>query len=54
MQWGRPFLWAWSMLFSGAIWIRKRRHPEVDEMDEQTEIFQDLRDAAAWLFSFWP
>jgi len=41
-------------LFSAAIWIRKRRHPEVDAMDEQTEILRDLREAAAWLLGFWP
>jgi len=41
-------------LFSAAIWIYKRRHPEADEMDETTEILQDLREAAAWLLGFWP
>lgn len=42
------------LLFSAAIWIHKLRHPEADEMDEQIEILQDLRQAAAWLFAFWP
>lgn len=41
------------LLFSAVIWIRKRR-PDVDEMDEQTEVLQDLREAAACLFSLWP
>ncbi len=41
-------------LFSAAIWIHKRRHREADDMDETTEILQDLREAAAWLLGFWP
>ena len=61
--WYPPWRWyavGWAvplgliLFFSAAIWIRKRRHAEIDEMDEQTEIFQDLREAAAWLFSFLP
>ena len=61
--WYPPWRWyalGWAvplglvLLFSAAIWIRKRRHAEVDEMDEQTEILQDLREAAAWLFNFLP
>jgi uncharacterized protein (DUF58 family) len=42
------------LLFSAAIRIHKLRHPEADAMDEQTEILQDLREAAAWLFKLWP
>jgi fatty acid desaturase len=42
------------LLFSAAIRVHKLRHPEADEMDEQTEILQDLREAALWLFSLWP
>ena len=42
------------LLFSAATRIHKLRHPEADEMDEQTEILQDLRQAAAWLFQLWP
>ena len=38
------------LLFSAAIRIHKLRHPDADAMDEQTEILQDLREAAAWLF----
>jgi hypothetical protein len=41
-------------LFSAAIWVHKHRHPEADEMDETTEILQDLREGAAWLFQLWP
>jgi len=61
--WYPPWRWyalGWAvplalvLLFSAAIWIRKRRQPEADEMDEQTEILHDLREAAAWLFSFLP
>ena len=61
--WYPPWRWyavGWAvplglvLLSSAAIWIRKRRHSEIDEMDEQTEILQDLREAAGWLFSFWP
>jgi fatty acid desaturase len=42
------------LLLSAAIRIHKLRHPEADEMDEQTEILQDLRQAAIWLFELWP
>jgi len=42
------------LLLSAAIWIHKLRHPEADEMDEQREILQDLRQAAMWLFELWP
>jgi len=50
--WYRPERW-WAVgvlvilalvgLFSATIWIHKRRHPEADDMDETTEILQDLR-----------
>ena len=61
--WYPPWRWyalGWAvplglfLLFSMAIRIRKLRHPEADAMDEQTEILQDLREAAAWLFQLWP
>ena len=60
--WPRERVWALGLLvilalvglISAAIWIHKRRHPEADEMDETTEILQDLREAAAWLLGFWP
>jgi hypothetical protein len=54
MHWGGLFLWGWSCSSRRRFGFRKRRHPEVDEMDEQNEILQDLREAAAWLFNFLP
>jgi hypothetical protein len=42
------------LLLSAAIRIHKLRHPEADEMDEQNETLQDLRQAALWLFELWP
>jgi cytochrome c-type biogenesis protein CcmH/NrfF len=61
--WYPPWRWyalGWAvplglvLLFSAAIWIRKRRHTEADEMDETRELLEDLRDGAAWLFKLWP
>jgi len=61
--WYPPWRWyalGWAiplglfLLLSAAIRIHKLRHPEADAMDEQTEILQDLREAAAWLFQLWP
>jgi ATP/ADP translocase len=51
---GAAVLLALFLLFSAAMWIHRLRHPEADEMDEQTEILQDLREAALWLFKLWP
>ena len=61
--WYPPWRWyalGWAvplglvLLFSAAIWIRKRRNTEADEMDETRELLEDLRDGAAWLFKLWP
>ena len=51
---GLAALLALFLLFSAAMWIHRLRHPEADEMDEQIEILQDLRQAVAWLFQLWP